>query len=245
MPFPVRFRRYEELTEPQKEARFKAYHFENLKAKDVKPLLREKFRPVLKASGFSRVSDSLSVRVVEPHYVHCLRLDFSATFLGRFFMRAGIATDVLPLSDWTSFNTKRLQLDADCLFTQDVTLSNGNPEFDNGNNLAEAHETIEYLIASFQQFDHDYFGRFRRFPDPLDRLDVEFVRNAPVVERTDYGMCSLNVFTLRLAMVHNFLGNTRQCQELLEYGLAHYKLHALKARYEQLLAELKGGNYAM
>jgi hypothetical protein len=28
------------------------------------------------------VSDSLSVRVVETHYVHCLRLDFSSVFPG-------------------------------------------------------------------------------------------------------------------------------------------------------------------
>jgi hypothetical protein len=248
VPLPVRLRSYEELSERQKEARFHNYHFVNLKGKDLKPLLRDKFRPVLKANGFSRVSDSLSVRVVEPHYVHCLRLDFSSVYPGRFFVRAGIALDILPLSDWSEFTRKRLNVDSDCLFTKDITLPTGNPEFDNGTNLAEASETIDYLISCFRDFDRDYFNQFVRFPVPLGALGVDFVRDLAAVmtsnSESEYGICgaTIRLFTLRLALVHRFLGKTLPSRKLLEYGLANYELFDLKRRYEQLLREVRGGS---
>jgi hypothetical protein len=98
VPLPVRFRNLEELSEAQKDARYRNFHFVNLKGKDLKPLIKDRFRPFLKSKGFDKVSDSLSVRMAEPHYVHCLRLDFSSVYLGRFFVRAGIAIDFLPLA---------------------------------------------------------------------------------------------------------------------------------------------------
>ncbi|MBI3862588.1 MAG: hypothetical protein HY290_11915 [Planctomycetia bacterium] len=241
---PVRFQCYEELSESQKEERYHNFHFVNLKGTDLKPLLRDKFRPVLKTSGFGRISDSLAIRVVEPHYVHCLQLTFSSKQAGRFFVRGGIALDFLPLSKGSEFTPKGLRLDTDCLFTKDMTLPNGNPEFDNGTDLAEADQTIDYLVSSFRDFDRDYFSRFVHFPSPLDSLGVDFVRNfASLIARnsaSEYGTwgATEKLFTLRLAMVHVFLGNTSPSRQLLEYGLANYELLGLKTRYEQLLREL-------
>lgn len=238
--FPVRFKNYGELTEREKDARFHKYHFENLKGKDLKPLLRDKFRPVLKANGFNRVSDSLSIRIVEPHYIHCLQIHFSSLSQGRFYVRAGIALNMLPLSDWSEFNPKRLNVDADCLFTKDLTLPNGNPAFDNGTNLTEAEETIRYLTACFTDFDRVYFGQFANFPAPIDSLGVEFVERLTMLMRdnleSEYGSCgaTIELFTLRLALLHGLLGNAPESRKLAEYGLANYELYDLKNKYELL-----------
>lgn len=242
---PIRFRNYEELTDRQKVERFHRYHFINLKAKDLKPLLKNKFHPVLKAKGFSKVSDSLSVRLVPPHYVHCVRIAFDSVYAGRFFVRAGIALDFLPLSNWTRFNLKRLNLDTDCVFTKNVRLANGHPEFDNGANATEATKTIEYLISAFKNTERDYFNRFMQFPEPFAALDVNFMRSFPSLTKneleSEYGSWGPTeaFFTLRLAMIHEFVGNKQACRQLLEYGLANYQLFDLKKRYERLLNRVK------
>jgi hypothetical protein len=236
------------LTERQKEQRFHNYQIANLKAGDVKPLIKERFHPVLKEHGFSRASDSLSFRVAQPHYVHYLRLDFSAVYQGRFYVRAGIALDFLPLSDWSAFNAKRVSLDTDCLFCKDVTLPNGNPEFDNGTKLDEANETIDRLIASFRGFDRDYFQQFTHFPEPLDVLNSKFVRRmSESIEQEltpKFGIwgATVEMFTLRLALIHSFIGNASLKRELIEYGLANYELFDLKRRYEELLRDLRRGS---
>ena len=244
MAMPVRFRNYEELSERQREQRFDRFHRRSLKAKDLQPLLRGRFRPILRKCGFIQASESLSHRAVEPHYVHFLRLCFSAVFPGRFFVRAGIALDFLPLSDWTAFDPKRVSLDVDCLFTKEVTLPNGNPEFDNGINLAEANETIDYLIVAFKRFDRDYFQKFKRFPAPVEALGVDFVRRlTKLVEQnseSEFGVngATVEFFTLRLALIQKFLGHMSKARKLLEYGLACYELFDLKKRYSKLLRDL-------
>jgi hypothetical protein len=247
MNLPARFRRHEELTEEEKESRYHNYHFVNLKGRDLKPLIKDLFRPVLKASGFNRVSDSLSVRVIEPHYVHCLQISFSSVYAGRFFVRAGVAIDVLPQSDWTAFSVKRINVDTDCLFTKNLTLPNGNPEFDNGTNSEEAAETIRYLISSFKDFDREYFGQFSSFPAPIDGLGVEFVQSLSKLmqnnSESEFGTWGATkpFFTLRLALIHQFLGNTRNARQLAEYGFANFELWDLKSRYEQLLCDIVDG----
>ena len=244
MALPHRFRNFEELSESQKDERFHNYHYVNLKAKNLRPLLREKFNPVLKSCGFSRTSDTLFSRKVEPHYVHCLRLSFSSKSPGRFIVKAGVALDILPLSDWSAFEMTRLSLDSDCLFTTNVLLSNGNPEFDNGTDLVEANETINYLISSFKDFDLNYFSQFDHFPKPIDRLEVEFVqRISALVSKnsiSEYGRfgATIQFLTLRLALIHKFLGNTKSSRKLLEFGLSNHELFSLKSRYKDLLQSL-------
>jgi hypothetical protein len=233
------------LTVQEKEARSHRHHYDNLNGNDLKPLLREQFRPFLKASGFRRVSDSLSVRIVEPHYVHCLRLSFSSVYAGRFHVRGGIALDMLPMSDGSEFNLKRLSVDTDCLLTNDITLPNGNPEFDNGKNLEEAAETIEYLIASVGDFDREYFSRFEHFPEPLSGFGIDFVRNLDASirngKRSTYGSwgATIEMLTFRLALVHRFLENIPTSRQVLEYLLANLELCALKEKCGRLLREME------
>ncbi len=250
MPLPARFRCSEELTQAEKNERFHRYHFVNLKATDVKPLLADRFRPILKAAGFRRLSDSLSARLVHPHYVHCFRVSFSAVSPGRLFVTAGIALDLLPLSDWSAFTLTRINPDTDCLFTTPVTLPNGNPEFDSGASQTEALETIDQLTAAFMSVERGYFQKFIAFPEPVGSLSVRDVLalhaevNANHVSQ--YGRCGATIefFTLRLALLQRHLGNAAASRALLEHGLKNYQLYDLGKRYRALLGEMRAEGLA-
>jgi hypothetical protein len=241
-----RFTPISSLSAAELKERIDRYHFQNITAKQLRPLLSRRFRPVLKQHGFQRANDALSFRLTASPYVHFVSVSFSSKFPGRFQAKAGIALDFLPIADNITFDAKKVCLDSDCLFTTHLVLPNGNPEFDNGRSEAEANETIDMLLNAFTQFDESYFQKkFSRFPTPLDRLGVRFVEKlARLVEKDEesqYGGWGATdtLFVYRLALIHRHLGKNSEALSLVEYGLSKLSLYSLKPLYDKLRRELK------
>jgi len=242
-----RFRPMSELSPAERQERIERYHSQNITAKQLRPLLNLRFRPVLKQLGFLRATESLLFRTTAAPYVHFIAIRFSSTFPGRFHVKAGIALDFLPTFLMSSFNPKKVELDGDCLFTTLIKLPNGNHDFDNGRNETEAHETIDVLLEAFTQFEASYFKqKFSAFPEPVNSLGGPFVEELTNLvrrnEESSFGTWGATdvLFVYRLALIHKRIGNYATALSLIQYGLSHYApLYLLQPLYEDLDRELR------
>jgi hypothetical protein len=245
-----RFRPMSSLSPAERQERLERYHSQNITAKQLRPLLNLRFRPVLKQQGFQRATDSLSFRTTAAPYVHFISIRFSSTFPGRFHVKAGIALDFLPMSLTIPFNPKKVELDSDCLFTTFIALPNGNHDIDNGRNEAEAHETIDVLLEAFAHFEASYFRhKFSAFPEPVNGLGIPFIEEITRLvkrnEESSFGSWGATevLFVYRLALIHKRLSNYATALSLVQYGLSHYApLYLLQPLYEDLERELKMGS---
>jgi len=239
-----RFVPFERLSDEQKRDRFHRYHALNLPASKTRPIIRERFVPVLKNAGFRRASEGRFYRFVAPHYFHFVTVGFSSKAPGRFWSRVGVAVDIQPPLTRVGFDPRRANPDTDCLFLRALSFENGLEEFDNGTNVLEGSETVDHLCAAFRRSEDQFLASFKSFPEPIASLGPaeiqvmsEHVTNAIPHPFGIWG-ATIQLLVLRLATVQKEIGNRARARDLLVFGLESLQVLGLRGAYEELLAEV-------